>query len=80
MSDKIQVFDVSTPTAPVAGTFITDAGTTYLNGARDVKVSGSYLYVTSTVDDALEIINITTPTAPVHAGSLRDIVRLDNAV
>lgn len=80
VSDKIQVFDVSTPTAPVAGTFIADAGTTYLNGARDIKVSGSYLYVTSTVDDALEIINITTPTAPVHAGSLRDIVRLDNAV
>jgi hypothetical protein len=39
------------------------------------------LYVTSTVDDALEIINITTPATPVHVGSLRDAnARLDNAV
>jgi hypothetical protein len=39
VSDKVQRFDISTPTVPVAGTFLSDTGTTYLNGARDLKVS-----------------------------------------
>jgi hypothetical protein len=60
---------------------ITDDGTTELDGAMSIYVSGNYAYVASAVDDGVEILDISNPANPTHVGAITDdgVTELDGA-
>lgn len=65
-SDSLTIVDVSTPSAPViTGTY---AHSTYLDGAKDVVVSGNYAYlVHNDVSGYFTVIDVTNKSAPTLA-------------
>jgi len=56
-------FDVSDPSNPVEVGSITDDGTTELDGAYAIYVSGKYAYVVSEGEDGFEICRISNPSS-----------------
>ncbi|MEZ4849531.1 MAG: hypothetical protein R3B93_13110 [Bacteroidia bacterium] len=61
-----------TASDPVHVGSIFDNGTTELNGAHSIYVSGKYAYVASYVDDGVEILDISDPSNPTHVGAITD--------
>jgi len=61
-----------TPNNPIHAGAIHDDGTTALDGAQCVYVSGKYAYVTGPLEDGVEILDISDPANPTHVGAITD--------
>lgn len=77
LDDAVMIMDITDPTdiVPVA-TIDSTGGFDALGGARDIAVhqspDGTYAYVTSVIDDAIQIVNVTDATRPTPAGIVED--------
>ncbi|MEM6347260.1 MAG: hypothetical protein AAF927_25445 [Bacteroidota bacterium] len=63
---------LQTPGNPTHAGSIQDDITTSLQGARDIFVSGKYVYVAAFHDAAVEILDISDPTNPTRVGGIVD--------
>ncbi len=61
--DTVEIYDISTPTAPVR---VTEFGAGELNSPVDLAITASILYVCQVNIDTVEIYDISTPAAPVR--------------
>ncbi len=70
-----------TPSDPIHVGAITDDGTTALDGANSIWISGQYAYIASHTDDGVEVLDISDPSNPTHVGAIIDdgITALDGA-
>ena len=72
-STSFQILDITNPLLPVkrgslVGTGVAPAAN--LSYPRGIAISGTYAYVTSQTNNALQVINIANPDAPLPSGSL----------
>ena len=62
--DRVNVLNISNPSAPTLAWTVLDWWTVSLNWASWIIKDWNYLYIASNVSDAIQIIDVTTPTSP----------------
>ncbi len=66
----MEILDISDPTSPIHVGSLLDDGTTTLQGASSIVVSGKYAYITASTDEGIAIVDISDPSNPTQVGSL----------
>jgi len=73
-NDKLSIFDISIPLAPVLKGSVAGAGAPpWLDNVRDVYVVGDYAYCSVRDDNCMTVINVSDPTNPTWVASIHHL-------